>query len=189
MGRKRRKRQEIDWDHEGREVVGDDQWRSRSTKRGQKRNEIMAHREALDYCSQLDSEVFEQLELDEVLYSNLKKLRDMKSSGARQRLLKHITNSTTDDEWDSLEEAVKFAKEAPERAQKRDQKLIAWRDRLVREGEDALLPAMTRFPNADLRELRQLTMRARGQKQSPATQGAARGLLKLLRTLDTLLND
>ena len=190
MGRKRKKNS-IEW-RDGYEVDprGDEEdpdlsyLDSRTEKRDRKRKQITETRTLLNACSALDDEIFIGCSLSESRLSDLKRLRSMKGSGARQRLVKHLTHTLTDDEIDVMTEVLNRVQEAPERAKKREKRITAWRDRLVQDGEDALLPALTRFPQADLRELRRLTLQAQRNPESPSAKGARRALLKLLRELD-----
>ena len=190
MGRKRKK-SSIEW-KDGYEVdsygQGDDvdlsYLDSRTEKRQRKRQQITATRTLLNECSRFEDDVFIGCSLSESRLDDLKKLRSMKGSGARQRLIKHVTQTLTDEEIEMMTEIVNRSKEAPERAKKREKRITAWRDRLVQEGEEALLPALTRFPNADLRELRRLTLQARRNPDSASAKGARRALLKILRDLD-----
>ena len=190
MGRKRKK-SSIEW-KDGYEVdshgEGDDvdlsYLDSRTEKRQRNRQQITARRTLLNECSRFDDEVFIGSSLSESRLDDLKKLRSMKGSGARQRLIKHVTHTLTDEEIEMMTEIVNRSQEAPERAKKREKRITAWRDRLVQEGEEALLPALTRFPNADLRALRRLTLQARRNPDSASAKGARRALLKILRDLD-----
>lgn len=187
MGRKRKK-SAIEW-QDGLELESPEEaqpsfFDSRTEKRQRKRKSINQHRTLLNECSALDDDVFIGCSLSESRLEDLKRLREMKGSGARQRLIKHITQTLSDDEVEIMTEVLNRAKEAPQRAKQREKRITAWRDRLVQEGEEALLPALTRFPQADLRELRRLTQQARRNPESPSAKGARRALLKLLRSLD-----
>ena len=157
---------------------------SRTRRRLRVRQDLNVRRSLLNECTRLDPSVFIGLDISDALLSALARLRGMKGSGARQRLVKHTSNLTSEEEWMLLDTIARRAREAPEREARREKKLKNWRDRLVAEGEEALLPAMTRFPNADLRELRQLTLRARRNPDSPSAKGAQRALFKLLKALD-----
>ena len=130
MGRKRKK-SGIEW-KDGSEV--DSQWDddhlersyldSRTEKRERKRKQIKETRTLLNECSALDDEVFIGCSLSESRLSDLHRLRSMKGSGARQRLIKHLTQTLTDDEIETMTEVLKRAKEAPERAKKREKRII-----------------------------------------------------------------
>ena len=83
-----------------------------------------------------------------------------------------------------LEQLIAQVDELSDREKRREAKLVAWRDRLLTEGEDALPNAKVRFPNADINELRSLVLKARRRPDHPESKGAARALLRLLRVLD-----
>jgi ribosome-associated protein len=192
MGRKRKK-SSIEW-RDGYEVDHrqDDEnpdlsyLDSRTEIRGRRQKEITATRVLVNECTTLEDDIFIGCSLSDSRLSDLKRLKSMKGSGARQRLLKHVTHTLTDHEVEVMTEVLNRVQEAPERAKKREKRLTAWRDRLAQEGEEALLPALTRFPKADLRELRRLTLQSQRNPESASAKGARKALLKLLRELDQL---
>ena len=101
---------------------------SRTTKRTQKRDEISHRREQVVKASALKEEELtyatkaikstwtqltdyqREIEEDDLahLLSQLRRLKEMKKSGAKQRQIKHITASLGDPEWALLEKLLDF---------------------------------------------------------------------------------
>jgi ribosome-associated protein len=61
--------------------------------------------------------------------------------------------------------------------------LEAWRDRLIEEGDEALGELLTRFPDADRQQLRQLARQARTEREQNKPLHAYRELFRLLREI------
>lgn len=59
-----------------------------------------------------------------------------------------------------------------------------WRDRLIAEGDTAVDPALTEFPNADRNQLRQLIRSAQREATNQQPPKSARALFRYLRDLD-----
>ena len=162
----------------------EDGYVSRTRVRQEERARLDARKEVIEAILALPPEQVDPLELDRTLHQDLTHLRSMRSSGARQRLVRRLARRTDAHNWAVLEGLIKTAGSEIDREKRREKKLVAWRDRLVTEGDAALGPASTRFPQADRQQLRQLMLRARRNPESGEAAGARRRLLRLLRELD-----
>ena len=157
---------------------------SRSRVRREAREDFNLRKKLLEAVVALPPELNSNLDIDRNLSEGLEQLKQMRNSGARQRLLRRLSRRTEDDDWVTLENLVASAKQVDDREKRKEKKLVAWRDRLVSEGDSALDPACVRFPNADRQQLRQLVLRARRNPGSPESKGSSRRLLRVLRELD-----
>ena len=187
MGRKRRR--QVAWDEQGieSEVIGgisDEDYVSRTHKRHQKRQLIETRLALLEQCIQLEDEAWIGFDVGGDIRTQLQRLKTMKSSGARQRLLKHVQAQTNDSMWDTLQQVCIQADEAQKRLEKQASKRQAWCDRLILEGEEALGPAQTRFPQAEIHILRKLIFQIQRAPQSKQAQGARKLLLNYLEQWD-----
>jgi ribosome-associated protein len=62
-------------------------------------------------------------------------------------------------------------------------KLEEWRDRLIRDGDNALGEALETFPNADRQQLRQMIRQAQKETEQNKPPKTARTLFRYLRDL------
>ena len=187
MARKRRR--QVAWDETGTEAtriggISDEDYVSRSTRRDLAKKEIENHHILLEQCINLDDEAWIGFDLSSQLIQSFNRLKLMKGSGARQRLLKHVRGSIQESSWDTLQEVDQKATDAQERSTKRAMKREAWCNRLIREGEEALMPAQTRFPQADIHILRTLIFQIQRKPNSSQAQGSRKLLLQCLTDWD-----
>ncbi len=161
-----------------------DDYISRSKQRREARADLNLRKKLLESVVALPPELTAELDIERSLGEDLEQLRRMRNSSARQRLLRRLARRTEDEDWVVLEQVVSQASKVDEREKRKEKKIVAWRDRLLKEGDAALDPACVRFPSADRQQLRQLILRARRNPDSPDSKGSARKLLRVLRQLD-----
>lgn len=150
--------------------------------KSQKKRDMHAVQQLCDELAQLNADVWSRLELSDTLIESLEIAARIKSSGARNRQLRHAAKILVVDE--DLRESVNAYFEARKNQARNEQnrhKLVEqWRDRLIDE-DDALSQLFVSFPATDRQELSTLVRNARKEKQLSKTPAQQRKLFKYLR--------
>jgi len=127
-----------------------------------------------------DSEL-ERLGLGDGVRGSLAQIRAMRSSGARNRELKHCTKLLQQEDLEPVR-AWLNDRQAQQLAENRHfHQLERWRDRLVVAGDEALAELITEYPDLDRQHLRQLVRDAQREHRQGKPGGAAKKLFRLLR--------
>ena len=105
---------------------------SRTSKRNQKKVQIDEQKTLLLYCIALSDEILASIEphiqealagiededkreelfdMAHALFEILPTIRQMKKGGAKQRLIKHMTSTFSDEEWKIMEQMQELSKE------------------------------------------------------------------------------
>ena len=130
--------------------------------------------------------VIVKLELPDALREALIACRAISARGGRRRQLQYIGKLMRGIDMEPVRRALD-ALEGKDRAQTAAQhRLEQWRERLIAEGDAALAELLDEYPSADSQQLRQLTIKARKERDAGQPPVAARALFKALREL--LLN-
>ena len=98
-----------------------------------------------------------------------------------QFLAKHLRRA--EDELPAIRAALAQDRDERRRDAAALHRVEAWRDRLVREGDDALNALLAEHPDADRQRLRQLARRASEEYHANRPPAAARELFRALREL------
>jgi ribosome-associated protein len=127
--------------------------------------------------------VMAKLELPDALREALIACRAIAAHGGRRRQLQYIGKLMRGIDAEPIRRAL-GALEGKDRAQKAAlHRVEQWRERLIAEGDAALAELLGEFPTADRQQLRQLTMKARKERDAGQSPAAARALFRMLRDL------
>lgn len=151
--------------------------------KSRKKRDMHSVQQLCDELAQLNTEARGRLELPEPLLESIHIAVRIKSSGARNRQLRHAAKILAANE--DLLESVKTFLEARKNQARHDQqrhKLVEqWRDRLLNDDRNALSELFDEYPEADRQELSTLVRNARKEVQSPKPPAQQRKLFKYLR--------
>ena len=156
---------------------------------GPSRSEL--RRQALDVlalakalCELSDAEL-ERVPLSEDLLELVVDSRRITANIARKRqmqfLAKHLRRA--EEELPAIRAAIEQDRGERRRGAAELHRVEAWRDRLVREGDEALNALLEAHPEADRQHLRQLARRATEERHANRPPAAARELFRVLRDL------
>lgn len=125
------------------------------------------------------------LPIDSSLLDALLEIRRMKLGTARQRQLRYVARRVLEDQVDAAAAALAAVQIDKIEVDEREKTAIAWRDRLVDEGEPATEDFVGLCPPADRQtvrqQVRQLTREARKARTATTSPRASRQLLRLVR--------
>jgi ribosome-associated protein len=154
----------------------------RPSKSARKR-EMAALLALAERMTQLSDADLARLEVDAALREALDLARRMKSSGARNRQLRHCVHLMDTDELAPVRAFLDNRHAAQVGAKRRFHEAERWRDRLVAEGDTALDALLVRFSQGDRQQARQLVLAAQREQRSGKPAGAGRRLFRWLRPL------
>ena len=156
---------------------------SRSELRRSAKQKLTQRIALLEKCCRLPDHLTDSLDVSRDTAEAIQLIRRLKSSGARARLVKNLARRGDGDDWLEIEKLVDGTTRERGQETEREKEVIALRERLLSDGNDALHSLRETFPNADHQRLRQLVLNARRNPESPSAKGAKKALLKLLRAL------
>jgi ribosome-associated protein len=124
----------------------------------------------------------DSLPLPEDLARAIRDARLMKR-GALKRQRQYIGKLMRDIDPEPIRSAMTQRQQQAVENSRRQHRIEDWRDRLIREGDDALGAALDEFPQADRQQLRQLIRQARKEAEQEKPPKTARTLFRYLRDL------
>lgn len=128
-------------------------------------------------------QVLERLDLPERLIEAMEQCRAMKAREARRRQLQFIGKLMREIEVEPVQRVLDQFKQGGQVARAKLHELEAWRERLLTEGEAALVELVQLYPEANIKQLRQLMNTAQHESAHKQTPRAARLLFRYLREL------
>jgi ribosome-associated protein len=150
--------------------------------KSQKKREMQAVQTLCDELARLNPESRASLELPLPLEESLQIAARIKSSGARNRQLRHAAKILAADETllNAVTDYFEARKNEARHHQQKHKLVEQWRDRLL-EDEDALRELFDRYPETDRQELSTLVRNARKEQQLEKAPAQQRKLFKYLR--------
>ena len=150
--------------------------------KSQKKRDMHAVQKLCDELAQLNADVWSRLELPDTLAESLEIAARIKSSGARNRQLRHAAKIlVVDEDLLTYVNAYFDAQKNQARNEQNRHKLVEqWRDRLL-EDDDSLSQLFVNFPTTDRQELSTLVRNARKEKHLSKPPAQQRKLFKYLR--------
>jgi ribosome-associated protein len=103
--------------------------------------------------------------------------------GALKRQRQYIGKLMRDIDPEPIRTAMAQRQQQAVEYSRRQHQIEDWRDRLIREGDDALGAALDEFPQADRQQLRQMIRQARKEAEQDKPPKTARILFRYLRDL------
>jgi ribosome-associated protein len=127
--------------------------------------------------------VMAKLDLPEALHEAIAACRAINARGGRKRQLQYIGKLMRGIDAEPVRSAL-AALEGRDRTETAQlHRLERWRERLIAEGDGALAELLDEYPAADRQRLRQLTAKARKERDAGQSPAAARALFRALREL------
>ncbi|MDI1293385.1 MAG: ribosome biogenesis factor YjgA [Methylobacter sp.] len=142
--------------------------------------------------SELPAGQLKTLELPEIINKAVIEVSGMPHKGARKRLLKFITSQLHKIDLEPILEKLSRIKNKSAHAVREHHAVERWRDRLISDGNDALMALLAEQPQADRQVLRQLSRNAQKEAEAGKPPKSSRQLyrqLKLLFQVESELDD
>ncbi|WP_432742668.1 ribosome biogenesis factor YjgA [Methylobacter sp. G7] len=133
--------------------------------------------------SELPAGQLKTLELPEIINKAVIEVSGMPHKGARKRLLKFITSQLHKIDLEPILEKLSRIKNKSAHAVREHHAVERWRDRLISEGNDALLALLAEQPQADRQVLRQLSRNAQKEAEAGKPPKSSRQLYRQLKLL------
>lgn len=133
--------------------------------------------------SELSLANINSFELPENIYKAIVEVGSMPHKGARKRQLKYIAGQLHKIDVDPILEQMARLKNQSAHAVREHHQVERWRDRLIAEGDDALVDLLDDQPLADRQQLRQLVRNAQKELQQDKPPKSSRLLYRYLKTL------
>lgn len=157
----------------------DDTYRSRTARRNAERERLVERARLVETLAALPAEERVMLPADDDLKRAIEQLAGMKADSARSRLVRRLARRTPDSAWPPLEAVVSRVEAEGDAASALEEAALAWRTRLLDEGDAAVDVFVEAHPGADRSRLRQLVRNA--SKEGAASKRARRLLLRAIR--------
>jgi ribosome-associated protein len=125
------------------------------------------------------------LELPEKIHNAVVEVSGMQLNGARKRLLKFIAGQLHKIDVDPILERLARIKNISAHTVREHHIVERWRDRLLKDGNNALTALLDEVPNADRQQIRHLVRNAQKEAEQAAPPKSARQLYQYLKALFT----
>ncbi|MDI1231431.1 MAG: ribosome biogenesis factor YjgA [Methylobacter sp.] len=133
--------------------------------------------------SELPAGQLKTLELPEIINKAVIEVSGMPHKGARKRLLKFITSQLHKIDLEPILEKLSRIKNKSAHAVREHHAVERWRDRLISDGNDALMALLAEQPQADRQVLRQLSRNAQKEAEAGKPPKSSRQLYRQLKLL------
>jgi len=150
--------------------------------KSQQKREIEALLTLGKNLSRLDAIALEKMELPQELFQALLDVQPMKH-GAEKRQFKLICKMLRQINTDSLQETIDNLEHKKADQDKSLHRTELWRERLIEEGQTAMTEFMSKYPQADAGQIRQLIRNANKELQTNKPPKSSRTLFRYLRTI------
>jgi len=162
-------------------MVGDERPLKERPNKSALKRELAAIQQLAVRMAELSDNELGRLGLGDDVRNSLARIRAMRSSGARNRELKHCTKLLQQEDLEPVRSWLDD-RQARQLAQNQHfHQLERWRDRLVDAGDEALAELISQHPDIDRQHLRQLVRDAQRERQQGKPGGAAKRLFRHLR--------
>lgn len=133
----------------------------------------------------LKDQHLKQLHLSPELVQAIKLAKVLKSHGAKRRQLQYIGRLMRKVDPEPIRDYLAGISLQHQRSVALLHLYESWRERLLSEGSTAFSEFITQYPQADRQQLRQLILNAQKEISQQKSLGAAKALLRYIRSLDT----
>jgi ribosome-associated protein len=110
--------------------------------------------------------------------------RSIKAHVARKRQVQFVAKMMRNRDVQAIQEALDAQELEARQMTVRHHRVEAWRDRLLKEGDDALAVFLSSVDTTEIQTLRHLVRNARKEQERNKPPATARKLFKLLREMD-----
>src|SRR5580700_5484332 len=130
------------------------------SSKSQLKREMQALQELGETLVALPEAQLKKIPLPEELREAVQFARAMKANEGKRRQLQYIGKVMRSLDAQPIQAALEALKLEKKKSQIQFQKIEEWRDQLIAEGDTALQPLLTLYPQADRQQLRQLVRNA-----------------------------
>lgn len=127
-----------------------------------------------------------KIQLDELLLDAIYEAKRLSSHGAIRRQLQYIGKLMRSVDAAPIKQYIDNIRQQGSNDVAKFHQLEDWRERLIRQGDEAIAELLKVFPDADRQALRQLVRNAQKQQQENAGLQYSRQLFRFLRELFSL---
>jgi len=157
-----------------------------SPSRSQQRRDALAIFALAERLVALSDAQLDAVPMPDELRDLVRESRRITSHIARKRQLQFLAKAMRNDDDEAIE-AIRTALEKDREQSRREtaglQRVEAWRERLLEEGDDALTQLLDAYPGAERQALRQLIRNAKIEREKQRPPHAFRELFRELKTL------
>jgi ribosome-associated protein len=171
--------EEFDYEYEDDEV----EYYAVRPNKTQIKREMAALFDLGEEMSGLTASQLKTLELPENIHKAVAEVAGMPLKGARKRLLKFIAAQLHKIDVEPIREKLARIKNKSVHAVREHHIAERWRDRLIKEGDDALTELLDENPGADRQQLRQLIRSAKKEAETAKPPKSSRMLYRYLKEL------
>lgn len=157
--------------------AGEDEPASKSALK----RELAALQKLAQQLAELPNSRYNQLDLSEEVRDAIALYRRLKHGDAKRRQLRFIAKLINAEGSDAITESLAAFESQDKHFRDHFHRIESLRDRLVAEGDPALGPLLTEYPDLDRQHLRQLIRQAGKEKKENKPPAAARKLFDYLR--------
>lgn len=130
----------------------------------------------------LNNDQLDKMKLPDFLLDAVLKAKTISARGGRKRQLQYIGKMMRSvEDTDAIDRAVRAIHQEGHDDNARFRLTEIWRDRLIKDGDDALSELLQEYPDADRGQIRQLVRNANKEATKDKPPKSARALFKLLR--------
>jgi ribosome-associated protein len=143
----------------------------------------LAQQKLVDELLEMSDGELRRLDVTEATLTDLRQIRQMKPSHARNRSIKHLASRLLDNEREAASAYLENRKTRQADENRRFHQMEQWRDRLIEEGDAALGDLCNEYPQLDRQHLRTLIRTAQKERLTGKSVGAARKIFQEIRVL------
>ena len=151
--------------------------------KSQRKRDMRALQELGEQLTSLSTGELDKLNLPENLLNAIRDFQKITSRSAHKRQLQYIGKLMRDVDPEPIRRTLSLIQLQSDAGTKHFHILENWRDRLINEGDQALSELLSKHPDADRQQLRQLVRNAKKEKSRNDSPKAARAIFQYLRDL------
>ncbi len=133
--------------------------------------------------SELPEAKLASFDLPEYIHKAVADVAGMPPTGARKRLLKYIAGQFHKMDVSEIQEKLAKLQNQSAHAVREHHLVERWRDRLIREGNEALTGLIDGYPDADVQQIRQLLRNIKKETETQQPPKSSRLLYRYLKAL------
>ncbi|MEM7291763.1 MAG: ribosome biogenesis factor YjgA [Pseudomonadota bacterium] len=131
----------------------------------------------------LGDKLFQGLALDDEVREAAVLARKIRAHGGRKRQIQFLAKLMRGRDTDAIQAQLEAIDNRAETSKREHHRLEQWRDRLIDEGDTALVDLLDQWPHADRQQLRQLIRNAQREREREQAPKSARALFQYLKAL------
>lgn len=165
------------------EHPGAEHFEAEEVSKSQRKRDMHALQELGQQLVELPKDLFEKITLEENLHDAIVAARNIRQHGARKRQLQYIGKIMRSIDAKPILEQLNTIRGHSNQATQALHNIERWRDRLLKEGDNALEELVKQHQQADRQYLRQLLRNAQKETLTNKPPKSVRALFRYLREL------